>query len=129
MVRVIHLSLNKKLASLSSLSNIKKLCVENVQEKEKLIGTICSTKVEKILYGGSCQVELSTFDENKRKKIISSNAFLHCKNFPHVKFEKKEEKSKKNEKIEIKEEKKKEKNQDSDENSENNNDEIGRAHV
>ena len=55
MVRVIHLSLNKKLASLSSLSNIKKLCVEDVEEKEKLIGKICSTKVNKILYGGSCQ--------------------------------------------------------------------------
>ena len=95
MVRVIHISLNKKLASLSSLSNIKKLCVENVQEKEKLIGTICSTKVEKILYGGSCQVELSATKENKEKKTISSNAFLHCKNFPHVKFEKKGEKGQK----------------------------------
>jgi hypothetical protein len=95
MVRVIHLSLNKKLASLSSLSNIKKLYDENIPEKEKLIGTICSTKVNKILYGGSCQVELSTIDENNEKKVISSNSFLHCKNFPHIKLEKKEEKEEK----------------------------------
>ena len=87
MVRVIHLSLNKKLAGLSSLSNIKKLFVEDVEEKEKLIGKICSTKVNKILYGGSCQVELSINDENNKKKIISSNAFLHIKNFPHIKLE------------------------------------------
>lgn len=79
------------MASLSSLSNIKKLNVENVSEKEKLIGTICSTKVSKLLYGGSCQVELSVTDENN-EKIISSNAFLHCKNFPHVKIDKKDEK-------------------------------------
>ena len=105
MVRVIHLSLSKKVASLSSLSHIKKLLVENVSEKEKLIGTICSTKVSKILYGGSCQVELISKDENNEKKIISSNAFLHCKNFPHIKLEKNEKKDK-NQKMKIEEEKK-----------------------
>ena len=128
MVRVIHLSLNKKLASLSSLSNIKKLYDENIPEKEKLIGTICSTKVNKILYGGSCQVELSTIDENKEKKVISSNSFLHCKNFPHIKLEKKEEKEEKEKKEKKKEEKgKKEKKEDNkeeeDEDSDENNDE------
>ena len=106
MVRVIHLSLNKKLASLSSLSNIKKLYDENISEKEKLIGTICTTKVDKILYGGSCQVELFTIDENNKKKVISSNSFLHCKNFPHIKLEKKEEKDKKEYKMEVEKEKK-----------------------
>ena len=128
MVRVIHLSLNKKLASLSSLSNIKKLYDENIPEKEKLIGTICSTKVNKILYGGSCQVELSTIDENNEKKVISSNSFLHCKNFPHIKLEKKEEKEEKEKKEKKKEEKgKKEKKEDNkeeeDEDSDENNDE------
>ena len=116
MVRVIHVSLNKKIASLSSLQNIKKLCVENVEEKEHLIGKICSTKVSKILYGGSCQVELSEMDENKEKKIISSNAFLHCKNFPHIKFEKKEkmeiDKEKKNEDEDVEESDKEENDED-----------------
>ena len=134
-VRVIHLSLNKKLASLSSLSNIKKLNVENVSEKEKLIGKICSTKVSKLLYGGSCQVELSITDENNEKKIISSNAFLHCKNFPHVKKEekkddkkeKKKDKKDKKTKMELEEEKKSDKEEDNkeedeDEDEESNND-------
>ena len=120
MVRVIHLSLNKKLASLSSLSNIKKLYNENIQEKEKLIGTICSTKVSKILYGGSCQVELSTIDENNEKKIISSNSFLHCKNFPHIKFEKKEKKEKK---MDIEKEKKENKEDEDEDNESNDNNE------
>ena len=129
-VRIIHLSLNKKLASLSSLNNIKKLAVENVPEKESLIGKICSTKVEKILYGGSCQVELSTYDENNKKKIISSNAFLHCKNFPHIKFEKNENNTKeknKKKQMDIEEENKNEEekdnnesNDDSDESNNNN---------
>ena len=133
MVRVIHLSLNKKLASLSSLSNIKKLCVEDVEEKEKLIGKICSTKVNKILYGGSCQVELSINDENNNKKIISSNAFLHCKNFPHVKFDKKDEKktekNEKKQKMEIEEdekddEDKKDEDSDNESNSKDSNEKI-----
>ena len=123
-VRVIHLSLNKKLASLSSLSNIKKLNVENVSEKEKLIGTICSTKVSKLLYGGSCQVELSITDENNKKKIISSNAFLHCKNFPHVKIDKKDEKKdKKDKKSKMELEEEKEGDKDEDENKDEEEDE------
>jgi len=121
MVRIIHLSLNKKLASLSSLNNIKKLIVDNIPEKEKLIGQICTTKVKKILYGGSCQVELAINDEKNEKKIISSNAFLHCKNFPHNKFDKKEENKEKNkkEKMDIEEEEKKQKD---DKDSDNDND-------
>ena len=123
MVRVIHLSLNKKLAGLSSLSNIKKLFVEDVEEKEKLIGKICSTKVNKILYGGSCQVELSINDENNKKKIISSNAFLHIKNFPHIKLEeeKKDKKKSKKQKMEIEEEEEK-KNDEDEKDAESDND-------
>jgi len=52
MVRIIHLSLDKKMASLSSLSHIKKLFIENTKEKESLIGKYCSEKIIKILYGG-----------------------------------------------------------------------------
>ena len=118
MVRVIHVSLNKKIASLSSLPNIKKLYVENVEEKEKLIGKICSTKVNKILYGGSCQVELTEIGENKEKKILSSNAFLHCKNFPHIKYDEKEKMEIEKEKKEVSDE------SDKEEDNEDNNDEA-----
>ena len=104
MVRIIHLSLNKKMASLSALSNIKKLYVDNIKEKEELIGISCSAQITKILYGGSCQSKLILKnEENNKEKIISENAFLHIKNFPE--FKKEEKDNKKNESKKQKEEK------------------------
>ena len=86
MVRIIHLSLNKKMASLSALTHIKKLFVENIEEKGGLIGKFCYAKITKILYGGSCQSKLiEKNEENNEDKIISENAFLHIKNFPELK--------------------------------------------
>ena len=86
MVRIIHLSLNKKMASLSALPHIKKLVIDNINEKGNLVGKICSIKITKELYGGSCQGKLiEKNEENKEEKIISENAFLHIKNFPEFK--------------------------------------------
>ena len=80
MARIIHLSLNKKFCGLSAMSHIKKLLVENVNEKENLIGKLCAMKVTKILYGGSAQGQLIEKDEeNKKENIICENAFLHIK--------------------------------------------------
>ena len=109
MVRIIHLSLNKKMASLSALPHIKKLCIDNIKEKGNLVGKICSIKITKELYGGSCQGKLiEKNEENKEEKIISENAFLHNKNFPEFKKgedskdkNKKEEKKKEEEKMDI----------------------------
>ena len=101
MVRVIHLSLNKKMASLSTLPHIKKLFIDNIKEKGHLVGTICSIKITKELYGGSCQGKLLIKnEENKEEKIISENAFLHIKNFPE--FKKGEDNKNKKEKKEEK---------------------------
>ena len=86
MVRIIHLSLNKKMAGLSALPHIKKLYVDNIEEKESLVGKFCSVKITKLLYGGSCQGKLiEKNEENNEEKIISENAFLHIKNFPEFK--------------------------------------------
>ena len=103
MVRIIHLSLNKKMASLSALPHIKKLVIDNINEKGNLVGKICSIKITKELYGGSCQGKLiEKNEENKEEKIISENAFLHIKNFPEFKKgEDKSNKDKKDQKMDI----------------------------
>ena len=123
MVRVIHLSLNKKMASLSTLPHIKKLFIDNIKEKGHLVGTICSIKITKELYGGSCQGKLLIKnEENKEEKIISENAFLHIKNFPEFKKgeDNKNKKEKKEEKMDIEEnnEKNEEENESNEENEE-----------
>ena len=130
MARIIHLSLNKKFCGLSAMSHIKKLLVENVNEKENLIGKLCAMKVTKILYGGSAQGQLIEKDEgNKKENIISENAFLHIKNFPEFKKEdkkdKQDKKEEKEEKMEVDDENndknnEEEENESDDENNNNN---------
>ena len=129
MVRIIHLSLNKKMASLSALSHIKKLFLDNIKEKENLIGKLCSVQITKVLYGGSCQGKLIEKNkENKEEKIISENAFLHIKNFPEFKKGDNKDKKNKNEekmKIEDDNDNNEEENESHDE-SESNEDNIGK---
>ena len=126
-VRIIHLSLNKKMASLSALSNIKKLFNDNIEEKGKLVGKTCSAKITKILYGGSCQSKLIQKNEdNNEDIIIAENAFLHVKNFPEFKKgENDKDKKEKKEKDKNTKNKKKEKMEveDDNDNEDNNNEE------
>ena len=124
MARIIHLSLNKKFCGLSAMPHIKKLLVENINEKESLIGKLCAMKVTKILYGGSAQGQLIEKDEeNKKENITCENAFLHIKNFPEFKKEEKKDKQdkkeEKEEKMEVDDETKEKNNEEEEENESN----------
>ena len=78
MVRVVHVATSKKTCSLSSLSHIKNLNVEDIDNKEQLIGKKFEKgKIVKLLYGKSFLVSIEDGDK-------SFNAFLHNNN---VKFE------------------------------------------
>ena len=92
-VRVVHFSLKRKMCSLSSLDQIRNLSIENIKEKEKLIGKRFDAKVIKILFGNSYLVELTKCkieeneeeeenNENNNNENLPIKAFLHNSNLP-----------------------------------------------
>ena len=118
-VRVVHFSLKKKTCSLSSLDQIRTLTIENINDKQNLIGQRFNAKVIKILFGNSYLVELNKIDnnedENNKKEKRKLKAFLHNSNLPkdlnlnYIKKQlrsQKKNKKKKKEKGKKKEEKK-----------------------
>ena len=69
-VRVIHVAVSKRTCSLSSLPHIRKLKVDDINDKEKLIGKKFSGKIEKILFGQSFIV---SSQEGELKAFLHNN--------------------------------------------------------
>ena len=98
-VRVVHFSLKRKMCSLSSLDQIRNLNIENIKDKENLIGKRFDAKVIKILFGNSYLVELTKCknekneeeeeeeddeddEDNNKDDNLPIKAFLHNSNLP-----------------------------------------------
>ena len=93
-VRVVHFSLKRKMCSLSSLDQIRNLNIENIKDKEDLIGKRFDAKVIKILFGNSYLVELTKCkneenedeeeenEDNNKEENLPIKAFLHNSNLP-----------------------------------------------
>lgn len=76
--RIIHVSVSKSCASLSSKKNIVSLKVDEIEKKKLLVGKVFNkAKVEKCLYGNSYAVNLIQEEGSESTDSTPISAFLH----------------------------------------------------